>query len=900
MASKKIKGITIEIGGDTTKLGKALESSEKHSRDLQTELREVNKLLKFDPSNTELLAQKQKILTGQIKETSDRLDILKKAQDQVVEAFERGEASEEQVRALQREIIATKSKLDSYKNALNNTNAELKKMDGNTSETISAIDKLNSEISSQEAELTQLKGEYANLVLEQKDSSKEAKELEDKMKKLNDELKENKKKLNEAEKEAGQFADSLDDAGDSADDSSGGFTIMKGALADLTANAIQGCISAIGDMIGALLELSEATEEYRQMQGKLEGSANTFGYSVDFASSKYKDFYKYLGDDQMATNAVTNLMGLGTSTESVSNLANAAIGVWSAYGDSIPIEGLTEAMNETAQVGKVTGSLADALNWAGISEDKFNEKLEKCKTTQERADLIAKTLNDTYGESKKTYDELNGSITEANEAELKLKDTQAELGAAVEPVNTAMTNLKAQALEAIAPLVKNVSDAFLDMLNWLKEHPGAMKALTAIIIALAAAFTILAGALAIQGIITGVTKAIAFLNTTILANPIVLIVAAIAGLVAAFIYLWNTCDGFREFFINLWEVIKSSCKIAIDAIVKFFTQTVPNAWNKFISFCSNFISKVVSFFSQLPGKIWTHLTNVISRIATWGSNMTSKAVSAVTNLVNKVVTWFKGLPGKISSAISSAISNIASWGNNVKNKAVSAVKSMVSNVFNTAKQIPGKIKSAIQGAISAIGSWGSSMLSKAKSAISNVANAIKSGLSSVPSKMLSIGKNIVQGLWNGINNAKDWVLGKIKGFGNSILSGIKSFFGIKSPSTLFRDEVGKFLAEGISVGITANADKPITALHNVGQDMLDEAQGINGVTLNRQLETTFNSTLNTGSIADLVRLVAEYMPKLIEASQHAIVLDSGALVGETVQQYDAALGDLYALRGRGM
>ena len=189
------------------------------------------------------------------------------------------------------------------------------------------------------------------------------------MRELNGDLAKSKSELSKVEQEADGLTDSLDDAGNEAEDTGGGFTILKGALANMVAGGMEAAISKAGELVGQLFELSEATEEYRTMNAKLEGSANTFGYSVEFAKDKYKELYSYLKDDQMATNAITNLMGLGASTDTVSSIVNSAIGVWSAYGDSIPIEGLTESINETAQVGKVTGSLADALNWAGISED---------------------------------------------------------------------------------------------------------------------------------------------------------------------------------------------------------------------------------------------------------------------------------------------------------------------------------------------------------------------------------------------------------------------------------------------------------------------------------------------------------------------------------------------------
>lgn len=256
------------------------------------------------------------------------------------------------------------------------------------------------------------------------------------------------------------LADSIEEAGDAAKESGDGFTVFKGVVADLASNAIQAGISAVSDFAGEILGLSEATREYREMQAKLQGSAESFGYSVEFAKDQYSELYRYLADDQATTNAVTNLLGLQTSTESLKELTEASIAVWSAYGDSIPIESLTESINETAQVAQVTGVLADALNWAGISEDDFNEKLQDLTTTQERADLIADTLNDTYGASKAAYDEMTGGIQDANEAELELKETQAELGETLEPVNTAITNLKNKALKGVEPLVEAVADAF--------------------------------------------------------------------------------------------------------------------------------------------------------------------------------------------------------------------------------------------------------------------------------------------------------------------------------------------------------------------------------------------------------------------------------------------------------
>lgn len=798
MASSKIKGITVEIGGDTTKLGKAIADAEKQSNSLKGELKQVEKLLKMDPGNTELIAQKQEILTRAVSETTEKLNVLREAQEQVEKQFKNGDIGEDQYRAFQREIIKTESELKDFSTALENVGED------------------------------------------------------------------------------------IEDVGESAEKSSDGFTIMGGALADLVSNVIQGAVSAIGDFIGSIMELSEATEEYRQMQSKLEGSSKTFGYSVDFAKSKYEEFYKYLGDDQASTNAITNLMGIGAETDTISKLAEGATAVWASYGDSIPIEGLTEAINETVTVGKVTGGMADTINWAknaneGLNkalegnkeaqnaynkaikeglpaEDAFNEALAKVTDSQERADIVAKFLNNTYGESKNTYDELNKSVMDTNEAELALKETQAQLGEVVAPVNNALTDMKNQALQAITPLVTSLANAFLDLYTWLQENPVAMKILTGVVIALASAFTVLAGALAIQGLITGVTKALAFLNTTLLANPAVLITALIVGLVASFIYLWNNCEAFREFWINLWENIKEIAGVVKDALVEFFTVTIPDAWNVFKTKSSEVISAVVTYFKELPGKIWSAIVGAVSRVATWGSEL--------------------------------------------KNKAVSSIQSMISGVVSVASTIASKIWSAISGAISTVTNWGSQMISKAKSAMSSVASAISSALKSVPNSMATIGKNIVQGIWNGIKNNVTWITNKVKSFAKSILTGIKNALGIKSPSRVFRDEVGKYISEGIGVGITDNADSPIDALTELGDEMASQELALNGATIDRQITNTFTNdvTTNTADTALLRKLDGIYE----RLNRLQIVLDTGALVGETIDKIDAGLATRQMLSARGV
>lgn len=644
MANSKIKGITIELGGDTTKLDKALSGSEKQSKNLQSELKGINTLLKFDPSSVELITQKQQVLSEAIETTKGKLKTLEQAQAQVQQQFEKGEITAEQYRSFQREIVSTQKKLNDLENQQSQLNSVLNQAE-------SAYSSLTNKISSQEDELSSLKKEYTNIVLEYGDTSDEAQNLAKKLTDLSGELNDNKAKLNNAERAAEELSQSLKEANDSAKNTDG-YTVAKDVLSDFASNAIQGVIDGIGNIISSLGELPEATKEYRTMMAKLEGSTKTFGYSADFSKEQFDNFYSYLGDNQMATNAITNLMGIGTSTESISKVAEGAIGVWATYGDSIPIESLTEAINETITVGKVTGTMADTINWAKVSqdelktalsgnseaqkafnkaiaegetaEDAFNAALATTTSAQERADIVAQFLNATYGTSKTTYDEMTGSIQAATTAENNLQSKQAELAEAVEPMQTAFTNLKTQALDLLLPVVEKISQLFQDLGKWMEENPAKAEILKASIMGLAVALGILAGALAISNLISLVQKAFALLNLTMLANPIVLIVALIAGLVVAFISLWKNCEGFRKFWIDLWNKIKTKFNEAKDSIKEG-------------------IENVKTFFGDLKTNISTKINDIRTKVKSTFADIKEKMSKPVESARDKI----KGIVDKI-------------------------------------------------------------------------------------------------------------------------------------------------------------------------------------------------------------------------------------------------------------
>lgn len=210
--------------------------------------------------------------------------------------------------------------------------------------------------------------------------------------------------------------------------------------------------------VGALSSVAENTREYRTEMGKLDTAFTTNKFTAADAKQTYSDLYAVVGDSGQATEAANHLSLLCDSTKDLQSWTEICTGVYGQFGDSLPIEGLTEAANETAKVGQVTGPLADALNWMGVSEDEFNEKLAKCSSEQERQQLITSTLTSLYSDASAQYKKTNGDVMESNRAHQQLSDTMAQIGAVAEPVLNSLIGLGGKLLEQLSPLIESVAN----------------------------------------------------------------------------------------------------------------------------------------------------------------------------------------------------------------------------------------------------------------------------------------------------------------------------------------------------------------------------------------------------------------------------------------------------------
>lgn len=522
----------------------------------------------------------------------------------------------------------------SVQKAVEGISSKLDKLREAATKSSSATVRLSATIDLQREELESAKKAYSDYVLNGEKSSKAAKELAKKIKKLSSELEDNEDALSAAEEAADKLSGGLKKTGDAAKDTKGGFTVMKGALSDLVASGIKALISGAKDAVQSIYGLAESTREYREDMGKLETAWEAAGKSTELATSAYKDFYSVLGEEDRSVEAVNHLAKFVDTEQDLQKWTDICAGVWGTFGDSLPIEGLTEAANETVKVGKVTGVLADALNWAGVNEEAFQKSLDKCSTEQERAALITDTLNGLYDTAADAYKENNESIIAARKANSEYTDTVAQFGEIIEPITTKVQEGFTMILQKVLDLVSNgditafgdkVDEAFGDFadnvlpkivnaIDWIGNNTGLIKGI-------AIAIGVVSAALGVLNVVLAVQSAI------MMANPVTWIVLGIVAAIAAVIAIIVLC-------IKHWDKIKAAALAAVDWIV--------NAWHSAVEWIGNAVASIGNFFSNLWSGIKTGVSNLVDGIKEFFKNGFESLVGIIKQPINAVIGIING------------------------------------------------------------------------------------------------------------------------------------------------------------------------------------------------------------------------------------------------------------------
>lgn len=410
MAKSSIKGITIKIGGDTTGLDKALKETNKKSRELESELKAVDKALKLNPNNVTLVKQKQDLLKDSIKETKSKLDVLKEAQSQVTAQYKKGEIDAGQYRAFQRELETTKSKLSSLKDEKKNIHVigtAFKEAKDKVKPVIKKVEKVGSVIGG-------------------------------------------------ATSKAVKFTATLGKID----------TAMIGKAADGFKKYTQTIGVGLAAVTTALAANVEASREWNSDMTKLKTNAETSGNNFDFMKSKMQDLVAITGESDSSIEALSNLMAVGFSDEQMTPAINALSGAVEKFPDTLKIESLSDSLQETLATGAATGQFSELIGRMGDSVDDFNAGLQNCTSEAERQQYALDWLaNSGLSEINDEYQSANKSTLDYERASFELQDALASLGTAFTPVMAGAKGMAADFLTKSLPAVQKLSGGFTKLFD---------------------------------------------------------------------------------------------------------------------------------------------------------------------------------------------------------------------------------------------------------------------------------------------------------------------------------------------------------------------------------------------------------------------------------------------------
>ena len=691
------------------------------------------------------------------------------------------------------EFKAVSSSLDDWSKSSEGLNAKLKQLKSN-------LDSQETVLKEYENTLEEVKkqyGENSNEAREYATKLNNQQAVVNKIKKEMADYEDALTEVSEAEKIASKtgkdVAEVLADVGNEAEDAGDGFTVFKGAVATFVGNGLTALVGGLRDAIGSFMSLADETKEYRNEMAKLETAFTSAGHSTDTATKTYKDLYAVLGDEGQTVEAVNFLAKLTTTQEDLATWTDICTGVYAQFGSSLPIESLTEASNETAKTGKLTGGLADALNWAGQSEEEFQAKLDSLNTEQERSAFITETLNGLYGATADEYRKNNASVMEANKAQSDYADTMAKMGKIIEPVTTTLkvgfTELLNTALslfggevnieafttklqEGFGVLTNTVLPAVKEGLGWIKDNKDVIiTGLTAIatgFVAFNVANMIMSVTTAVKGFTTGLTLAqvaMKALNLVIAGNPIGMLVTIILTVVTAIATFIATNDDAKAKFLAIWKNIVEGLRGFVKTIGDFFTKTIPEFLKSLVDWVQVNWQAILLFFINPFAGLFKYFYDNNYKFREFVDN----AIAQIKQLPQKAWTWLQN-----------TISKVAQFAVNLANKATEAGRGFVTNIVNA--------------------------------------------LSGIVEKMKSIGSSIVEGIWSGISSGWSWLTGKVSSLASSLFESAKEALGINSPSKVFADEVGKWIPAGIAVGIDKNAKTALNSVKDLAMNTLGSAR----------------------------------------------------------------------------
>lgn len=847
----------------------ALRNITQNLKEVSSELKLVSSQYDKNDTSIEALTAKQAALTHRLEEQKSKLSVLREQYEKMGSEYQQNREKHEQLIA---SYNREKSELERIGRELGTTSPEYKQQAEAVEKLKEQVDKSTTANDQNERSMSRMRTQMNNAQTDINKTKSEIKDLESQMGKSAD--------------SGDKLGKSIEDAGEKARNSEGGFTVLKGAIANLAGNILTSAINGIQSLAGEAINSSDALK-------KFESTMSFAGYddsTISQAKADMKDYADKTVYDldtvanttaQLAANGIQDYTGL---TQAAGNL-NAVAG-----GNADTFKSVAMVMTQTAGAGKLTtenwNQLADAIPGAS---GKLQEALQK-------NGAYTGNFRDAMEKGQITADEFNQAIMDLGftDAAQQAATSTATFEGAMGNMQAAVTDGLMQIYDAIGSenvtgFINGISDAvskvippIKDGVSWLKNNLPTIAPLLA---GISAALGGIMVAQKIEAMVTafrawktateGLTVAQRLLNAAQLASPIGLVLGLVAGLVAAIVVLWNTNDGFRDAVMSAWKGIQDFVGNAIQAIQGFFAnlgttlsqlpqmfadwlnnvivtvaEWVSNMAAQAASAGSQFVDNAINFVQNLPYNIGYLLGTVISTVISWVADMANNAASAGSQFVANAINFIQNLPANVASFLSSVISNVVGWVSSMASNASRAGSQFLSNAINFVSQLPGRIASFLGNVISSLGSWAGQMASRGAEGAANMFNAVVNGLASLPGRVLSIGSDIVRGIWDGISGAAGWLGDKVRNFASGILDGMKNALGIHSPSRLFRDQVGKDIARGIGVGFTDEMGSVVGQMQDAMPD--PSAFAIDGTMTSAAYQSAGSGFGGYGGIVDAV------------------------------------------------
>ena len=936
----RIQGITVEIGGDTTKLQTALKGVNTEIRNTQSQLRDVDKLLKLDPGNTELLAQKRRLLGDAVKETKEKLETLKTAAEQADQALKDGTITQEQYDGLQREIVETEQKLKALE--------EQAKASGTALQEIAAK---GEKLKTVGDNITNVGKKFMPVTLGVVGlgtaAVKTAADFDSAMSKvaavsgatgsdleaLRDKAREMGEKTKFSASEAAEAMNYMAMAGWKTEDMLSGIEgVMNLAAAsgeDLatTSDIVTDALTAFGlsaSDSGHFADILAAASSNANTNVSMMGE--TFKYCAPIAGAlgfSAEDTAEAIG---LMANAGIKGSQAGTALRTIMNNLSGDVTICgSAIG-----EVTVATTNADGSMRDLSDILADCRTaFSGLTESEKAQAAESLVGKNAMSGFLA-LMNAGEGDINK----LSSAIDNCDGCAADMAETMNDnLAGQLQILKSQLEELAISFGELLMPAIRTIVGWIQKFVDWLNSMAVGTRKVIVTIALVAAAIgpvliivgkvisavgTIMTLVPKLAGVINAAKGVFAAFNAVCAANPYVLIIAAIVALVAAFIYLWNNCEEFRQFWIDLWESIKEIAIAVWEALKTFFKaaweaikSTAETVWNAIKNFLSGLWEGIKNIFTTVVNAISTFLTNAWNAIkntvtTVWNAIKTffTTVWNGIKNIVTTVVTaistflttaWnaIKNTVTTVLNAIKTVVTTVWNGIKSVITTIVNGIKNTVTTAWNNIKNTVVSVGNAIKSAVTNL--W-NNVTSAVKNAMSNVFNAVKTGFSNVKNHITGLasqafnwGKDLIMGIVNGIKSCISAVGDAVK----SVADKIKSFLHFSVPDEgpltdyeKWMPDFMKGLADGIekSRGMIEQAMQGVTGDMTITPRVLAASGGYSGASVsNGDLISGINTALNTalaggGAAGDIVIPVyigGDMIDEIVVTAQQRMNLRSG-------------------------